>query len=196
MVSPGEPSVPAEFHEQIQEPVAVTRESPSHQAQHYQTLDYTGQNEDSTTTTISPVGHSSSEQFANTIDSLQLFPCGTSGLNDNWPRGRHPPLPHGLWARPEKFGNNALAPALPDTVTEGNHSGFNICDWTPQQGERFPTYSEPSMAFDLDQHHDAPPALMYRDLTNQRSKPSHQDSQLHSRRMHGAQERGWGGHEN
>lgn len=196
MVSPGEPSVHAEFHEQIRKLVAVTRESPSHQAQQYQTLDYTGQNEDSTTHITSPVGHSSDEQCANTIDSLQLFPCSTSGLNNNWPGGRDPPLPHGLWTQPEKFGNNALAPALLETVTEGSHSDLNICDWTPQQGERFPTYSEPSMAFDLDQRHDAPPAFMYRDLANQRSKPSHQDSQLHSRRIHGAQERGWRGYEN
>lgn len=196
MAGLGESSVPAEFHEQIRELVAVTRESPSYQAQQYQTLDSTGQNEGSTANFISPVGNSSGEHCANAIDLPQPFPCGISGSNDNWPRGRDPPLSHGLWAQPEKFGNNTLAPALPETVNEGTQSDFNICDWTPQQGELFPPYSEASMDFGFDRRHDAPPAFMYRDVTNQRSNPSLQDSQLHVRRIHGAQERGWRGYEN
>lgn len=196
MVGLGESSVPAEFHEQIRELVAATRESPSYQAQQYQTLDRTGQNEGSTANIISHVGYSSGENRANAIDSLQLLPCGTSGLNDNSPESRDAPLLHGLWAQPEKFGNNTLAPASSETVTECTQSDLDICDWTPQQGERFPAYSEASMAFNLDQRHDAPPAFMYRDLTNQRSNPSLQDSQLHVRRIHGAQERGWRGYEN
>lgn len=184
-----ETALHVEFHEQNQDAMVASYERLPRQTH---TLNHTDQAQDRAVNTSSSIANHNSEHCVNANGPMEPFPYGAGGSVDNLPEGREPPLSPSLCAQPQRFGNNTIP--LASTI-EGFQSGFNVYDWMLQQGERFTTYSEASIPFDLEERHDAPSAFTEQDSTNRFGNPSPEDNQLHMHQANGAQERGWRGYE-